>query len=67
MYYNEGGFLKMEINKQNLVDSLLTVGSILIYTGTVGAILYDVIKSKTDEDIEKLNKRVDSLEKSNKK
>ena len=57
----------MEINIQKLVDSLFKVGSILIYTGTVGAILYDVIKSKTDEDIEKLNKRVDSLEKSNKK
>ena len=57
----------MEINKQNLVNSLLKVGSILIYTGSIGAILYDVIKSKTDKDIEKLNKRIDSLEKSNKK
>ena len=66
MYYNEGGFLKMEINKQNLVNSLLKVGSILIYTGSVGAVLYDVIKSKTDKDIEKLNKRIDSLEKSKK-
>ena len=65
--YNEGGFLKMEINKQNLVNSLLKVGSILIYTGSVGAVLYDVIKSKTNKDIEKLNKRIDSLEKSNKK
>ena len=66
MYYDEGGFLKMEINKQNLVNSLLKVGSILIYTGSVGAVLYDVIKSKTDKDIEKLNKRIDSLEKSKK-
>ena len=64
--YNAGGFLKMEIDKQNLVNSLLKVGSILIYTGSVGVFLYDVIKSKTDEDIEKLNKRIDSLEKSKK-
>ena len=56
----------MEIDKQNLVNSLLKVGSILIYTGSVGVFLYDVIKSKTDEDIEKLNKRIDSLEKSKK-
>ena len=56
----------MEIDKQNLVNSLLKVGSILIYTGSVGAVLYDVIKSKTDKDIEKLNKRIDSLEKSKK-
>ena len=56
----------MEIDKQNLVNSLVKVGAILIYTGSVGAFLYDIIKSKTDEDIEKLNKRIDSLEKSKK-
>ena len=56
----------MEIDKQNLVNSLLKVGSILIYTGSVGAVLYDEKKKKTDKDIEKLNKRIDSLEKSKK-
>ena len=56
----------MEIDKQTLVNSLLKVGSILIYTGCVGAVVYDIIKSKTDKDIEKLNKRIDSLEKSKK-
>ena len=57
----------MEINKQNLVNSVLKVGSRGIYTGSVGAILYDVLKSKTNKDIEKLKKRIDTLEKSNKK
>ena len=57
----------MEINKKFLVSSLLEVGTILLYTTTVGFIVYDVIKTKTDENIEKLNQRIDSLEKSNKK
>ena len=65
--YNEGGFLKMEINKKNLVSSLLEVGTILLYTTTAGFIVYDVIKTKTDKNIEKLNQRIDSLEKSIKK
>lgn len=56
----------MGIDKQNLVNSLLKVGSILFYTVSVGAVLYDVIKSKIDKDIEKLNKRIDSFEKSKK-
>ena len=57
----------MEINKKNLVSSLLEVGTILLYTTTAGFIVYDVTKTKTDENIEKLNKRIDSLEKSIKK
>ena len=57
----------MEINKKNLVSSLLEVGTILLYTTTVGFIVYDVTKTKTDENIEKLNQRIDSLEKSIKK
>ena len=65
--YNEGGFLKMEINKKILVSSLLEVGTILLYTITAGFIVHDVITTKTDKDIEKLRQRVDSLEKSNKK
>ena len=56
----------MEIDKQNLVNSLLEVGSILLYTASAGLILHDVIKVQTDKDIEKLNKRIDSLEKSKK-
>ena len=56
----------MEINKQILVNSLFKVGSILLYTASVGLILHDVIKEKIDKDIEKLNKRIDSLEKSKK-
>ena len=56
----------MEIDKQNLVNSLLKVGSILLYTASAGLILHDVIKGQTDKDIEKLNKRIDSLEKSKK-
>ena len=56
----------MGIDKQNLVNSLFKVGAILLYTGSVGAVLYDVIKSKTNKDIEKLNKRIASLEKSKK-
>ena len=54
----------MEINKKNLVSSLLEVGTILLYTTTVGFIVYDATKTKTDENIEKLNQRIDSLEKS---
>ena len=57
----------MEINKKILVSSLLEVGTILLYTTTVGFIVYDVTKTKTDENIEKLNRRIDSLEKSIKK
>ena len=57
----------MEINKKFLVSSLLEVGTILLYTTTAGFIVYDVIKTKTDENIEKLNQRIDSLEKSIKK
>ena len=57
----------MEINKKILVSSLLEVGTILLYTTTVGFIVYDVTKTKTDENIEKLNQRIDSLEKSIKK
>lgn len=56
----------MEIDKQNLVNSLLKVGAILLYTASAGFILHDVIKGQTDKDIEKLNKRIDSLEKSKK-
>lgn len=56
----------MKIDKQNLVNSLLKVGAILLYTASAGFILHDVIKEQTDKDIEKLNKRIDSLEKSKK-
>ena len=56
----------MEIDKQNLVNSLFKVGAILLYTASAGLILHDVIKGQTDKDIEKLNKRIDSLEKSKK-
>ena len=57
----------MEIDKKVLVNSLLEVGSLLLYTTSIGCIVYDVIKTKTDENIEKLNQRIDSLEKSIKK
>lgn len=56
----------MKIDKQNLVNSLLKVGAILLYTASAGFILHDIIKGQTDKDIEKLNKRIDSLEKSKK-
>ena len=57
----------MEIDKKVLVNSLLEVGLLLLYTTNVGCIVYDVIKTKTDKNIEKLNQRIDSLEKSIKK
>ena len=57
----------MEIDKKVLINSLLEVGSLLLYTTSVGCIVYDVIKTKTDKNIEKLNQRIDSLEKSIKK
>ena len=54
----------MEIDKKVLVNSLLEAGSILLCMTSVGFIIHDVIKTKTDKDIEKLRQRVDSLEKS---
>ena len=90
-YYNEGGFLKMEINKQILVGSIGT--AIVVIAGGVYAnikamkkirddikciknaqvaqeitnSLQDVRDLLQEDDIDSLKKKVDSLEKSNKK
>ena len=89
MYYNEGGFLKMEINKIISISCGTAAAGIMAVTGVL---LYKIEKKKEKDDlntifklleiredfhdmaldactkrISKLNERVDSLEKSNKK
>ena len=88
-YYNEGGFLKMEINKIISISCGTAVAGIMAVTGVL---LYKNKKKKEKADlnatlkileiredvhdialdactkrISKLNERIDSLEKSNKK
>ena len=86
MYYNEGGFLKMEINKIISISCGTAVAGIMAVTGVL---LYkkkekddlnkilkllemrddvqDIALDACNKCISKLNKRIDSLEKSNKK
>ena len=91
MYYNEGGFLKMEINKKILVGSI--GAAIVVIAGGVYANIRVIKELKREQDvifeilhdslcidkaqskinyalrdmIRLVNKKVDSLEKSNKK
>ena len=89
MYYNEGGFLKMEINKIISISCGTAAAGIMAVTGVL---LYKNKKKKEKDDlntilklleiredvrdmeldactkrISKLDERIDSLEKSNKK